>query len=1702
MIKIFEEDALDFTTLGIGVLSDALTTKVTDERNGSYEFEFTYPTTGNLYNEIQLKRIVVAKANIKDKGQPFRIYLISEPIDGKVTINARHISYDLSNYIVEPFEAKNPYEVFVGIQNGLRYLNVQCPFTFISNYDVNEWEQAIEDAKDDSKPETIMKVTTPTSVRSILGGDGGLIATFEGDLEFDGLTVKYYCKDKPRGSETGFEIRYGSNMTSMEHKREQLTNYTAIYPYYARKTTESTSEENSSYRPVYIVKGATDATKFTRNWLSFENGGTAFNPEKELVSASSPISSAIQVKTEGEYKDKLYVYISEKLLNTQGSVSNGVIGKIIDTVKNAIRVFNFVEVDWTKETYIPNNYYYTEDTIDEEHPIELCKFILDTSTEKVEGRTYYNAILKGTTDVLAGHYYPIPLYAYVSRLHEDVQPATAGVEINEDPNNKDTWLSYDVDGDPVSWNTTNIYMRMIPLQIQNGNAAGKMVIYDPYNKKYKELKSGIEKTYSTSETTSEEKVELFKLKLYNDIQMDSDKLKNGNLYFYSAPSYEVTTVTSETYKPNEYYYISSTTYVIAKVTASTFKAGVYYKLNNDTKQYELVDTFDGTVLYYKKDIIAIDSSDSYTEGRIYYKQNNVYIPVFKSLDPSGFTYEANKYYYVDNDTIYEEDYHFTLDTNESPTEGRTYYELLVCKEIEEPVHENNFTTLVTNKGYELNTVGTPRFELVTYTTYQSGKKYYACNMTDSEPPVKSSDQYIDTVNYFRICPSAPIIYLDEDSRTKHDDSKVLSVDLTSNIDGDPTADALLEAAFKYIEENQKTGEFNKVDDNLETSFVRLSDTLGYEFIGDLETIQNGDIVKVVNVSSGLEVKLKVTSIQFDPINETYSDIELGSKPEDITETVLTSGSDISSLKNTEGYVNRAEVQKIVADTIDAKNLTITGLMQAARAQIQEMVVNTLSVTDLDASHIVTGSLGATTVSVKSSIQIEGYTFIEEIVDFDSYVAYIEAHPSQKLYYKASQYSSDYIENNEPYVYERSYYYKEGTVFSVDNTGKLTANSVDVAGKITATSGIIGDCQIVTEGGRTILKVPAANIQELSTSVINAVRGLIITTFINEDDQGNTVYSLDNDTKGLVAYSKISGVSINQNGFRVQATVSGETFDAFYLTPQGNLTLKGSITATGGNIAGWTIDANKLSYSTIGSDGSTCLSPSGVSGWVAGVSKNNWGIAVGSRFGVTLNGELYASDVTLSGSITATSGTIGGCTIDVDKGLQVDKTHITSIEADLISGFSIALLDNTDPEDETKTYYALQTDFNSLDERVEDAEGELDDLDGVRDYAGITGVTINSEGFRVQKGTEDVFYLDKFGNLTITGNMNIVNGALRIGAKRNSSGSLTGEYICEINESGIAKNLTITNLNLDRITLTTEDGATQISTSLFFEPHNVVILNSTEVPEVGDERAMANIYFTIKANNYNDSNYYSGTCEFTSIQATFSFTSSKGVSFTISGKWTGSYTYDAASGKYVTIEMMLTAPNGITDFSTCTNISNLSYSGPVAYGFKMYGSADTNKKLTVRDTKTASLVGLKADEISAMSINGNVRHLVNSTGITYAQGLMITKSDSTVPGTYYSYRKLTPQSTYDNKCILVYNTVGIGTQQGGLKQTILIPKDFTILAAFGSLTSTSGGDANIGVTVWFENTPNPQFPAYKSVYIYNGNGVQIEVAYLIILQINN
>lgn len=100
---LYKEDAIDFSTFGIGVLADTISCLVTEERNGAYELTLKYPLNGSLYGEIKKERIIKAKPNDLSDPQAFRIYRITIPINGIITIYAEHISYDLINIGVIPF---------------------------------------------------------------------------------------------------------------------------------------------------------------------------------------------------------------------------------------------------------------------------------------------------------------------------------------------------------------------------------------------------------------------------------------------------------------------------------------------------------------------------------------------------------------------------------------------------------------------------------------------------------------------------------------------------------------------------------------------------------------------------------------------------------------------------------------------------------------------------------------------------------------------------------------------------------------------------------------------------------------------------------------------------------------------------------------------------------------------------------------------------------------------------------------------------------------------------------------------------------------------------------------------------------------------------------------------------------------------------------------------------------------------------------------------------------------------------------------------------------------------------------------------------------------------------------------------------------------------------------------------------------------
>ena len=208
MIVLYDTKELEFKTLGIGILRDAIKVSVTEELNGLFELTMEYPIDGYLFNELKFTRIICCKSNPYSKPQPFRIYSISTPINRTVTINAAHISYDLSGFIVDPFSATNLDETIAGLKNNVYG---DCPFEYV--HTVNESGN--------------INVSEPKSVRSVLGEH--VSKAYQPDFTFDQLTV--IMEDK-RGGETGVNVVYGKNLIDINQEENNTNVYTGVYPFW------------------------------------------------------------------------------------------------------------------------------------------------------------------------------------------------------------------------------------------------------------------------------------------------------------------------------------------------------------------------------------------------------------------------------------------------------------------------------------------------------------------------------------------------------------------------------------------------------------------------------------------------------------------------------------------------------------------------------------------------------------------------------------------------------------------------------------------------------------------------------------------------------------------------------------------------------------------------------------------------------------------------------------------------------------------------------------------------------------------------------------------------------------------------------------------------------------------------------------------------------------------------------------------------------------------------------------------------------------------------------------------------------------------------------------------------------------------------------------------------------------------------------
>lgn len=273
----------------------------------------------------------------------------------------------------------------------------------------------------------------------------------------------------------------------------------------------------------------------------------------------------------------------------------------------------------------------------------------------------------------------------------------------------------------------------------------------------------------------------------------------------------------------------------------------------------------------------------------------------------------------------------------------------------------------------------------------------------------------------------------------------------------------------------------------------------------------------------------------------------------------------------------------------------------------------------------------------------------------------------------------------------------GKVFGVTTAGALYCNDAHISGEITATSGTIGGASI-TDG---TLIVGNANINNINASKINA--GDIAAARI----QTNLISAIN---------AKVSDLS--------------------------------ALTAT---IGGFQIDSSSIHTKNVAitsnADNSIALSSADFTRTINDTSRTGLRFAIGDKFGVTGDGTIYASNVDLTGKITATDGTIGGINI-IDGNLDVSSISIGMNQVTNLS----TVLEGKQAAGDYATNTALSnvstTANTALNQSVEYIKGTQ-----TATTASWTGVTTESS---LRDGKIIMYYLPHKGAANVTLNLTLAD----------------------------------------------------------------------------------------------------------------------------------------------------------------------------------------------------------------------------------------------------------------------------------------------------------------------------------------------------------
>lgn len=201
---------------------------------------------------------------------------------------------------------------------------------------------------------------------------------------------------------------------------------------------------------------------------------------------------------------------------------------------------------------------------------------------------------------------------------------------------------------------------------------------------------------------------------------------------------------------------------------------------------------------------------------------------------------------------------------------------------------------------------------------------------------------------------------------------------------------------------------------------------------------------------------------------------------------------------------------------------------------------------------------------------------------------------------------------------------------------------------------VAGINFITENNKTKLNLTADN-AKIDADLVSVIASQVSVNASNIDFTSQTIDMSSATSINLNATTiNLDAEKITWKGHDIIPSGSGSSYNPatasyFYVSNSGNVTMdsatiKGAITANTGYIggtSGWVIESQRLYSGTIGTDASMHLATTNLTGTIAGQNLSTWRFTVGSKFGVTSDGKLYADGATItninaSGSITLPS----------------------------------------------------------------------------------------------------------------------------------------------------------------------------------------------------------------------------------------------------------------------------------------------------------------------------------------------------------------------------------------------------------------------------------------------------------------------------------